>query len=470
MKKVKSILALALCAAMLLSMVGCTQAPAETTAPPTQAPATEPTELAAEELYAQAQASLDEADHISLELVVTTHIQLGDEVFSERSSQTLTYKDMGTDNALVVLEEKLESGIHKEGYDPEDRKTYIAAFRDIWTQGTLYSELDSTYRYQGPLASEEIAERYLPVVLLDAGLYGEITAQTTGEGTFLTFSQPAAAEGWAIPADAELVEAAGTALVDPSGVLQKMTYTITYLYGPTRVTMDVCSCPMDTPKTVTPPANPDTYTALEYIDILRRKVTLGTRLFQADSVTVTEMESLFSQAAGVMRNQSLALNLHGQKQDTQAKLETNVFFMDYSTMESQEYQQEELLRDGCYTYTVDGGEPVEDAYVTWKEVRAYAEEVMSQGITDFTYWENVAVTELDSLILLEFDLTDAFGEETQRSICDSLWENPNFLSNLASKYTTRDANGYLSIDKYTGLPEPPATILKAHTPSKARII
>ena len=452
MKKLTRILALVLCAAMLLSMVGCTQKPAETTAPPTEAPTTVPTEPPADQVYAAAREALDNASHVTLELVVTTFTEVAGDVFSEKSTQTLTYKDMGTDNALVLLEEKLESGIHREGYDPEDRNTYIASFREVWSQGTLYTELDSTYRYQGPMDVQALSSRYIPVILLDAALYGEITAQDNAEGTLLTFSQPTAPESWAIPEGAELVDAAGTALVDANGALRQMDYTITYLYGSTQVTKEVQSRPMDAPKTVASPANPDTYTPVENIEIPRMRTTMSTRLLQAESFTVSEVASLFSQAGAVTRNQSVIMNLHGRDQDLLGKLETSIVYMDYTTMETDQYEQEELFLNGSYTYSLDGGEPIEDRFVTWKDFQSYAFELMSFEILDFEDWENITTTELDSLILLEFDLNETFGNESQQSVCDILWENPYFLGNLASSYETREANGYLSLDKYTGLP------------------
>ena len=452
MKILTKILALVLCAAMLLSMVGCTQKPAETTVPPTQAPTTVPTEPPAEDVYAAARDALEQAAHVSLEILSTTHTYLGKEQFSERSTQTLTYKDMGTDNALVLLEEKLESAIHREDYDPEDRNTYIASFREVWSQGTLYTEVDSTYRYQGPLDAQQLSARYIPVILLNTALYGEITAQDTAEGTLLTFSQPTAPEDWAIPDDAELVDATGTALVDANGALKQMNYTLTYIYGSTQVTREVQSKPMDTPKTVASPANPDTYTPMDNIDIPRLRVTMGTRLLQADSFAVSEIISLFSQAGGVTRNQSIVLNLHGRDEDIIGKVETGIFYMDYSTMETQQFEQEELFLNGSYTYAIDDAKPIEDRFVTWREFQDYTFEIMSFEILDFEDWENLTVTEMDSLILLEFDLNETFGDETQKEVCDILWENPYFLSNLASSYQTKEANGYLSLDKYTGLP------------------
>ena len=89
MRKLTKITALLLCAALLLSMVACTKAPAETTVPTTQAPTTVPTEPPAEDVYAAAREALDSAEHVSLELVITTLTTVAGDEFSEQSTQTL---------------------------------------------------------------------------------------------------------------------------------------------------------------------------------------------------------------------------------------------------------------------------------------------------------------------------------------------------------------------------------------------
>ena len=83
-----------------------------------------------------------------------------------------------------------------------------------------------------------------------------------GKSAHITFSEPTAAEAWAVPEEGELLEASGSSLVTSEGVLARMTYTITYQNGPSKVTLTVESKPLEGPKTVTAPANPDTYEKL----------------------------------------------------------------------------------------------------------------------------------------------------------------------------------------------------------------
>ena len=449
MRKWNRLIALVLSAALLLSLAACGGSPAETTAPPTEPPTTVPTEPPAAEVYAQARAVLESLSHVTLELLRTTYITVDGDEFSEQSAQALTYKDMGTDEAVIVLDETLDFSVHTKEENDEDS---AIAYKEVWYQGNVYAELEDTYRYQGSVDAEAIGTRYVPVVLLNADLYGAVTSETTADGTLLTFAEPSAAESWAVPAEAELVEASGTALVSPEGVILEMAYTVIYTYGNSQIREEIVSKPLDAPKTVSIPENPDDYAPISYVDALRMSVTVPIMLFQADSATVSSLESLMCQAAGVMRNQSNIINQHGRKEDTLAKIEVSIFFMDYSSGESQELEQEQVYRNGKLTTTTDDGPPLSQSGVSWEDVRSSIAGLMMTGMIDVDYWQDVTMRDMGSVLLLEYALNEDFGNTIQDSICQMLWNDPGFLNNLATKYENTDLNGYLSVDKYSGLP------------------
>ena len=449
MKQFKRLIALLLCLAMTVCLFACDNTtPEDTTPSETEPPVTDPPAPKADELYASAREALDSATDITLALTAATYTTVNDDEFSQLSTQTLTYRNLGTENLLIFMDEEMDFSIHSEDYDPEESET--ASYSEIYSQGTVYAQLQDTYRFSGTVAAEDASARYYPVVLLDAALYGNITAEESETGTVIRFSEPTAAESWAIPEDAELLEASGTALLSTDGTLTQMDYSVTYTYGPAEITLEIQSCPQAAQE-VTVPDNPYDYPALQYIDALRTAFTAGTMLAQADSATTASMESLFCQAAGVLRNQSTVVNLHGRKDETSAKIEQNIYFMDYSTNQSEEYEQEEVFRNGKYTYTVNDGLPTSSSAVSWEDIREYTAQAMLSHILSMDHWEDAEVTDLGSVYLIEYTLNENFGNTIQNSICDMLWEDPSFLINLSSAYETNVVNGYLSVDKYTGL-------------------
>ena len=60
--------------------------------------------------------------------------------------------------------------------------------------------------------------------------------------------------------------------------------------------------------------------------------------------------------------------------------------------------------------------------------------------------------DLGSLYYMEITFNEDFGNAIQNAACATLWQDPGFLNAYASAYTTDEVTGYMSIDKYTGLP------------------
>lgn len=437
----KKLISLFLCIALLLSMAGCKRK--------TQDPT--PTESLAKSTYTQARDTLNGQSNVTLALTITTLTTVDGDTFSERSAQTLTYQEKGAETAIIMMEETPEFNVHTDESDTDSENSDPFQYKEIWHQGTVYVEAEDVYRYKGSVTATDAAQRYLPVVLLNPDLYSNITSETAQDGTLIRFATPSAGESWAMPQDSTFVEASGSALVNASGILTEMNYTITYTYGPARVTKTVQSKPLDTPKTITAPADPNAYTALGYIDALRTYVSAIGNLMQANRATVINSESLLSEAAAATKNQNVQADIYVQKADTVAKLDTSISFMNYSTMQSEEYHQVESYADSKLTTVINDGLP-STSNISWKNLWDYVSELMISGMPDMDYWKDVSITHMSSVSLLEFQFNDSFGNTLQNSICQSLWNDPAFLMNLASNYTNMELTGYLSIDRYTGLP------------------
>ena len=447
----KKLIAMILCAAMLLSMAGCKQTPVETPEETTVAPTTVPAELAAADLYAEARAELESAGHISLDLLITKYTTVAGDEFSEQSTQTLTYQGIGTEELVIALDERMDFAVHNPEHG-DNEEWEPMAYKEVWGQGTVYAELDDSYRFSETVDAETAALRYTPVALLNAELYGSITSEDTAEGTLITFGEPTAAETWAVPEEGELMEATGTALINAEGSIDKMTYSVTYLYGTTEITLEVQSQSMDTALEVAIPADADAYTPISCIEVVRMYASSTAMMMQADSITSTGIESMFCQAAGVVRNQSTIVNVSGRREDTVAKFEYGIFFMNYATSEEEEYDLEETYIDGVFTSVENDGLPVTDSSMSWEDIRGYAAEEIIVGTVDPSFWQEVTGTDMGSVYFFEFTLNESFGNSVQNDTCEMLWGDPSFLLDLSSKYENKELNCYLSVDKYTGLP------------------
>ncbi|MBO5868787.1 MAG: hypothetical protein J6Q54_07765, partial [Oscillospiraceae bacterium] len=231
MKTRNAFISLLVIIGLLLSMAGCTAGGTEGTTAPTGPSGTE--------VYNTAKAPLEAATDVTLELLLTKTTQVGGDAFSEEASQTLTYGAIGTENAIIALEEETTYGVHGKNSGTEAAPSAPISYKETWSHGQLYTELKSLYYYSSAMDAETAAARFTPVILLNAELYGSITTEATNAGTKITFAEATAAESWAAPEEAILTEASGTAMLDAGGVLTEMNYTVTYAYGPAQITLEV---------------------------------------------------------------------------------------------------------------------------------------------------------------------------------------------------------------------------------------
>ena len=237
----KKLLAFILCFALLLSLTAC---PSNDAGEPTE---TVSNEEQARDMYAKARTPLDEASNVTLELLITTLNNVDGDEYSEQSSQTLTYQAMGTEEAVIELEEEITFSVHSEQEEEEeDEEEEPTKYTEIWYKDQVYAQLDDDYRYSSAMDAQTAEKRYAPAVLLDAAIYESVSFEAVEGGTKISFTQPTAAESWAIPEEAQLQSASGSALLNAEGALKEMEYSITYTYGPSEVTTTVQSKILDT--------------------------------------------------------------------------------------------------------------------------------------------------------------------------------------------------------------------------------
>lgn len=443
-----------LLALSLLVLVGCNgnsgkkPAPTEPTTPP---PTTLPPPPPAAEVYNQARQAMDDAQNITLDVTVTQYTTVNEDEFSERSVQVLSYQGLGTGQVAADMDAKLYYSVHSEGVTQEELEETAMSYRETFTDGTLYVLLADVYKYQASSDAESALARYTPAVLLDAALYGDISYGEADQGTKLVFTQPTAGESWAIPEEAVMTDASGSVMLNEDGAITQMDYTLTYSYGPAEIRLEVCSVPKAEAVQVATPEKADSYAAITDIDAAYMATRAQAMLAQADAISTESLESVFSQAAGFMRNQSIEATMHGRKENTQAKMVYSIYATQFTTGESQQQKQEVSYVDGKYTTIVNDGLPTSQSGVDWETVRDDLTDILYLQAIPLDFCQNATITDMGSVYLLEYQLNENFGNSVQNSICSMLWNDPSFLYSMASKYETGEVTGYLSIDKFTGV-------------------
>ena len=434
----KRFLAVLLALAMLFAMAGCVEQEAE----PTET--TTPLMEQYTKIYQDACAALDSAGTVSLDVKLTSTMLVEDQQFVTENQQVVTYSGLGTDAVLIQMEENVK---YSEDEDAEEDATTL--YTEIYGDGTVYVTLGDIASFSGEMSQEESTARYVPVCLFDPALYGDITMETSGDVQSITFAEPTAAEAWAIPAEAELVEASGVAQITADGAVKSMEYTVSFKYGTAQYTCEVETAPRAEATQVALPEDADSYTVLQYPLAAYTTIAAKNLRDKAASAAYHVSQTSVSYAGGIQYSDFGNVYIHGTGKDMQVKIDDNVQV--FSTQGDESYEYEMLFKDGKFTMTENGGLPTTETGVGEDKVKEAIALIMENSTVSPSFWKDVTATELGGAILLEFTYTEDYGNNMQNATCGTLFQNPGVLNQVASAYENKEVSGYLSVEKYTGL-------------------
>lgn len=441
MKTPRRFLALLLSFSLLLCLFGCTQTP--DTADPTEAPTTEPpTEPPADARYAQAKAEVLAMENVTFTLEMVESRYVGGETFRTSTTQTVTFQGLGTGAMIGQVQSKAVYG-----------DTTVESV-DYYADGTGYTCVEDNV-FSAQLTEEEFTAGYPPVVLLEESLYETVSAEETAGGTELTFANPSGLESWLGTEEAVLVTASGTARLDGSGKLTDTRYCATYTVGNMSVDVEITAKiqepeeSLDLGETIS--AIQDDAVAVPDLALPAMLLRSVGDILQAQSVTASISTAIVSEAAGCVLYKTEASDLYGTGSDMRFHLDYSNNIMDFSG-NTESYTFTEHYEDGVYTYTMEGDEPVTRSGMSPTALRGNLTDEMTVYIPLLSYIETMDVTDTGSNYLISYSLTEEGAEAWCADACYTLFQDENALANLASNYKTTEMTGYLSVDKFTGLP------------------
>ena len=434
----KKIISLLLCAAMLLSLTACGE-PAPTTAPATTAPPATTTlpALSAQELYDGAVAALASVNDLTLDITVVNSTKAGPDTFTVEITQDLTLSNLVSGEFQGRYTDSADFG-----------GGFIISSEEIISGDTLFGEVSGAL-YQTPCTREEFLASHLPAPLLDASLYG--TMELTGART-IVLTDAIGPEEWLSIGGAQLTEASGTITLTDAGEFSAFTYQASYTQGGVEcsVTVESTVSPTGTPLSV--PSDPENYPDEENGRYLKTLELAEGYLYQANSVTASITEMVVAQAAGAVMNQQTGVEIFGTGADYLAKVDYNAQINEYSSGANSTYEQDELFREGVYSISTDGGDPVPQSGITSERMQNYCLGIISDNMPDAAFISGVTATDLNGIRLLEYNFTDEYALLLKEYAQSSILTSSTLLDDLASSYRTDAISGYMGIDPFTGLP------------------
>lgn len=398
-----------------------------------------PTIADAENIFTSAASQFDPTlDHI-LRISRTTEMTVDGSVFLEVSERTVRYDLRSSDQMHIQLQETISSGAHS------------ISVSELYTDGTVYLTVNDT-PFVSTCSAEVYKETLTPAVILTPALYSDISGFDNGSNYTINFSEPAGAEKWLSGEIVTLLDARGVATVDYDGHLASSMYTAAYQQNGIhyRTTAHVYIAQVDV--AVALPEDTSAYTPISYWAGPKTLERACGFLIQADRISSSYTDSIYFQAIGDHRTQSITLHAYNDS-NWSMSMTTDVSLKN-NTKQDQEitYTKNELFHDNQYSVSSNGDGPSANTGINVDTVYNYFQDQLVSTIILPKDISAADVTESENTLRILFTGTEAFGNFLTESACQILYQNPNLLADTGANITTKRLQCYLDIDRSSGLP------------------
>jgi len=432
-------LAILLCIAMLLGLTACSSdAPEESSSVPATTSSTVPAPDI-EAIYLSACSAVEKTADLSLTIDYYKDRTVGNERYLETSSISACYTGLGGSNMQALVKEDLTYG------------TYEASYIQSYLSGTAYCQVNDQ-SFKTAMPAKKFMAMQIPAILVDLSLYETVDYTQKDGNTVITFSDPSSLESWvAAPGSPELIDADGTAVLDADGTLLSTAYYAEYSVNTTVYTLDVSveiAAPGDLDLEELQPKYPENCTTLAYFNTPKALLQVVGDVYYSKAITSSATETLQCEATSISRTRLTQVDLFDSLDEFLAKTDYAVTLTDFTNTPVTNTKTE-LFRNGTYCYTTNGSDPVIQDSITAEKMHIYCEDTLLSALFTPNYLASAELTDTGDFYCLTFQGTEAFTE----SLFDEIYRILNVeLDSAASSYTTNEAVGYLTINKYTGLP------------------
>ena len=452
MKQRLFVLSLLLCFCLSLCLVGC-DAPPDATDPtipstgttdpttkptdPTVSRPTDPTEppLSPEELYLVATEQLNALSDLSFSFHFAQNRVVSGETYFENRTGTALYSGLNSAALQAWIQEDVTYG----GYNTQYTQSYI--------NGKAYAMVNQ-FAFQSPISAQDFLAMQIPTILMDGQLYDSVSVEYADDVATVTFSGATALERWVTTEAAELVSASGTATIDGNRNLVSSTYTAQYTLGGIPYTLEVTVSPTaETPDFTDMPQYEESTPTLADLRAPRFILQTVGDVYTSQSITATYSDTLYSPLFAVVRSQNSTYNAYGSGESFMALLNSEVTLTDYAGHEETNSQSDSFL-NGIYSNTVNGNTSFDES-ITADTVRRSCENAILSSLFSLQYIANAEITDTGDFLCIQFTGSRAFSDELCHSIYIMFQMN---LDNWADSIKNDAITGYLTINKYTGLP------------------
>lgn len=442
--RIRCAAAVLLCICLLACLCACTAKGSDATQPDqTVAPtsATEQTEGESLDYSGIYQAAREKAGQISDMTLTYTYSRsriVGGETYTETSTGTAAYTGYSTTNMEALISEKLTFG------------TYETQYYRSYLSGRGYCRVNNS-NFACEMTARAFVAQALPAVLLVEGNYSTVSGQSDGNGICIRFSDGTKLESWLDNGDiGDISAAGGTARINENGELVESSYHAEYTCGGIPYTLDVT---VQIDATAAPdfsgqPVYPQDCAILRDLRIPALLAKAVGDLFDTDSITASHTDTLYSEAFALIRSQTGTCDAYGSGSDLMAAISSQVSVTDYTGTPTVNTKTV-FYADGQYSYTTNGGTAVTVDTVSAEDMRVYCEDSILTALFSLSAITEAKLTNNGDYLYIEFNGSEAYAD----GICANVYSILGMdLDQYAASYQTPVTDGYLAMNRYTGLP------------------
>ena len=404
-------------------------------------PGPDPTESSGEALlrYQEAMPKTDTPDLV-IKIKHEKETSVNGEGFLETATQTLRYKDRGSASFVGIMQEQRTIG------------DYSISIEEAYANGTGYFTVQGS-KFSGVLSAEDYLNRYVPAVLIDPSLYENITANKDGALTTITFSDAKAPESWMKEHNSGFLRAEGSVQLTPNDLLHESNYVVSYSTNGTYIRHSITvTIDLEDSLGMYPPFDEDSYTSITYLDGPRMLEIACGYILSSSNITSTFNSHISCDAFGDTREEQIFLNMT-EGTAWSARLDTDVTLTNTGREgDVSQLSKTELFTNGNYTVFTNGIEDSDITPVDQETFQTWCNDILVGTIMLPQYLSDVALLETAEVLHISYTANEDFVQHIGQNACQTLYREPELLTQLAQAHTTDHLEAYMDFDLSTGLP------------------
>jgi hypothetical protein len=175
-------------------------------------------------------------------------------------------------------------------------------------------------------------------------------------------------------------------------------------------------------------------------------------LLQTNNISAHYTDNIYFQAFGDSRTQDITLYM-ANHENLSALVKTLTKLKNDSRVgQDTQLSKIELFADNRYLVSTDDNKPIESSNITAYDMRQYCQNRLVSTVMLPKHITGAQIISSEKSVRIQYSASEEFANLISSNACQSLYQQPELLNDLAQSCTTDTLQCYLELDKITGLP------------------